>query len=157
MIVGERVNSSSPGSFFALCGQTAGGPHGHLRKSMPMNPNSMTLTAHRQAPLLGQAPLLALLALVLTALSAALPGQLARAGVDLPTNANSKPATGLAAALHTSAEPDFLPPDQAFRFSALPDGPDSIRLIWGVTDGYYLYRARIKASSDTTQAKLGDL
>ena len=66
---------------------------------------------------------------------------------------------GIAAVLgqKKSAEPDFLPPDQAFRFSALPDGPDSIRLIWGVTDGYYLYRARIKASSDTTQAKLGDL
>src|ERR1700722_10843350 len=39
----------------------------------------------------------------------------------------------------------------------MADGPDSIRLIWGVTDGYYLYRARIKASSDTTQAKLGEL
>jgi thiol:disulfide interchange protein DsbD len=91
-------------------------------------------------------------------LLAALP---ARANVDVPSNANSKPATGIAAVLQSaqkkSAEPDFLPPDQAFRFSALPDGPDSIRLIWGVTDGYYLYRARIKASSDTTAAKLGDL
>ena len=56
-----------------------------------------------------------------------------------------------------SGEPDFLDPDQAFRFSALPDGPDRIRLIWGVTDGYYLYRARIKASSDMTQATLGEL
>ena len=99
----------------------------------------------------------ALLALVLTALSAAVPSQSARAGVDVPTNANSKPTAGIAAALKKSAEPDFLPPDQAFRFSALPDGPDAIRLIWGVTDGYYLYRARIKASSDITQAKLGDL
>ena len=91
-------------------------------------------------------------------LIAALP---VRADVDVPSNANAKPATGIAAVLQSaqkkSAEPDFLPPDQAFRFSALPDGPDSIRLIWGVTDGYYLYRARIKASSDTTAAKLGDL
>ena len=39
----------------------------------------------------------------------------------------------------------------------LPDGPDSIRLIWGITDGYYLYRSRIKASSDAPQAKLGEL
>jgi thiol:disulfide interchange protein DsbD len=96
-------------------------------------------------------------AALLTALSATVP---ARADVDLPSNSNSKPATtGIAAALgqKKSAEPDFLPPDQAFRFSALPDGPESIRLIWGVTDGYYLYRARIKASSDNAQVKLGDL
>ena len=114
----------------------------------------MTPTARRTAPLIARRA--ALVAVVVTALSLALPGQLARA-VDLPTNANSKPATGIGTILSKSAEPDFLPPDQAFRFSALPDGPDSIRLIWGVTDGYYLYRSRIKASSDTTQAKLGAL
>lgn len=116
---------------------------------------AMTPIARRRVPLI--ALLAALLALVLTALSVALPSQFARAGIDVATNANSKPATGIGAVLRKSAEPDFLPPDQAFRFSALPNGPDSIRLIWGVTDGYYLYRARIKASSDTTQAKLGDL
>lgn len=85
----------------------------------------------------------------------------ARADLAAPVNAESKAPTGIAAALRAaqqkSGEPDFLPPDQAFRFAALPDGPDSIRLIWGITDGYYLYRARIKASSDTTQAKLGEL
>jgi thioredoxin:protein disulfide reductase len=104
-------------------------------------------------------PLAGLLsAVLLIALSVAAP---AHAGVDLPATSNERPATGIAATLQAaqkkSAEPDFLPPDQAFRFSALPDGADSIRLIWGVTDGYYLYRARIKASSDATQAKLGDL
>jgi thioredoxin:protein disulfide reductase len=83
-------------------------------------------------------------------------------GLDAPVSAESKaPTTGIAAALRAaqqkSGEPDFLSPDQAFRFSALADGPDSIRLIWGVTDGYYLYRARIKASSDSSQAKLGEL
>jgi thiol:disulfide interchange protein DsbD len=133
MIVGERVNSSLPGSFFAPCGQTAGGPYGHLPKSMNMK------------------------TLAITGVLLALSIQVAASDVDVPTNANSKPATGIGAVLRKSAEPDFLPPDQAFRFSALPDGPDSIRLIWGVTDGYYLYRARIKASSDTTQAKLGEL
>jgi thiol:disulfide interchange protein DsbD len=94
-------------------------------------------------------------------LLAALPVASARAAVDVPASADSKAPTGIAAALRAaqqkSGEPDFLPPDQAFRFSALADGPDSIRLIWGVTDGYYLYRARIKASSDSTQAKLGEL
>src|ERR1700761_9297673 len=68
----------------------------------------------------------------------------------------SRAPSGIESALKQSqAEPDFLPPDQAFRFNALADGPDKIRLIWGITDGYYLYRARIKASSDG--AKLGEL
>lgn len=117
---------------------------------MHMNTIAMN-TAHRGGLLPGLWT-----AVLLTVLSATGP---ARADVDVPSNANSKPATGIAAVLglKKSAEPDFLPPDQAFRFSALPDGPDSIRLIWGVTDGYYLYRARIKASSDITQAKLGEL
>lgn len=90
-------------------------------------------------------------------LVAALPAQ---ADIDAPSNSNSKPVTtGIAAVLgqKKSAEPDFLPPDQAFRFSAVPDGPEAIRLIWGVTDGYYLYRARIKAASDNAQVKLGEL
>jgi len=98
------------------------------------------------------------MSLLAVLLAAALP---VRADIGAPSNANAKPATGIAAVMQAaqkkSAEPDFLPPDEAFRFSALPDGPDSIRLIWGVTDGYYLYRARIKASSDTTAAKLGEL
>jgi thiol:disulfide interchange protein len=75
-------------------------------------------------------------------LAVALPFQAARADVDIPSTANSKPATGIAAALQSaqkkSGEP--LPVDEAFRFTALADGPDSIRLIWGITDGYYLYR-----------------
>ena len=89
-------------------------------------------------------------------LVAALP---VRADVGVPSNANSKPAGGIAAVLQAakkgSDEP--LPVDEAFRFTALPDGPDSIRLIWGVTDGYYLYRSRIKTSSDTPAAQLGEL
>jgi len=94
-------------------------------------------------------------------LVAALSAASSRATVSVPASADSKTPTGIAAALHAaqqkSGEPDFLSPDEAFRFSALADGPDSIRLIWGVTDGYYLYRARIKASSDGTQVKLGEL
>jgi thiol:disulfide interchange protein DsbD len=76
----------------------------------------------------------------------------------LPQAGQSK-AAGTSALLrgNQSGEPDFLSPDQAFRFDALADGPDKIRLIWGITDGYYLYRARIKASSDSHQAQLGEL
>jgi thioredoxin:protein disulfide reductase len=118
---------------------------------MLMNTIVTTPTARRGGVLAGF-----LSAVLVTVLSAGSP---ARADVDIPSSANSKPATGIAAALQAaqkkSGEP--LPVDEAFRFSALPDGADSIRLIWGITDGYYLYRSRIKASSDTTQAKLGDL
>jgi thiol:disulfide interchange protein DsbD len=84
-------------------------------------------------------------------------------GVSLAADASAgvKPTSGIDAALSRSsqsqAEPDFLPPDEAFHFNALADGPDKIRLTWGITDGYYLYRARIKASSDSAQAKLGEL
>jgi thiol:disulfide interchange protein DsbD len=82
----------------------------------------------------------------------------AQAGL-VPQAAQSKGTAGISALLrgNQSGEPDFLSPDQAFRFDALPDGPDKIRLIWGITDGYYLYRGRIKASTDSDQAQLGEL
>ena len=118
---------------------------------MHMNTIAMN-TAHRGGLLAGLWT-----AVLLTVLSATAP---ARAERRRPFECQCEAGDrGIAAVLgqKKSAEPDFLPPDQAFRFSALPDGPDSIRLIWGVTDGYYLYRARIKASSDTAQAKLGEL
>ncbi len=50
---------------------------------------------------------------------------------------------------------DFLPPDQAFRFAALAEGSDRVRLSWQIADGYYLYRARIKVATTTPQAQLG--
>ena len=50
---------------------------------------------------------------------------------------------------------DFLPPDQAFRFAALADGSDRVRLTWQIADGYYLYRARIKVATTSKQAQLG--
>jgi thiol:disulfide interchange protein DsbD len=50
---------------------------------------------------------------------------------------------------------DFLPPDQAFRFDALAEGSDRLRLNWEIADGYYLYRARIKVRTSSTSAQLG--
>ena len=50
---------------------------------------------------------------------------------------------------------DFLPPDQAFRFDALVEGTDRVRLNWEIADGYYLYRARIKVKTTSTSAQLG--
>src|ERR1700730_18625261 len=56
--------------------------------------------------------------------------------------------------LKTSGD-DFLPPDPAFPFDALPDGTDRVRLNWEIADGYYLYRARIKVMTPSTRAQLG--
>ena len=65
--------------------------------------------------------------------------------------------TGIDAVLGSarSSGDDFLPPDQAFRFDALPEGTDRVRLNWEITDGYYLYRARIKVKTVSTSAQLG--
>ena len=52
---------------------------------------------------------------------------------------------------------DFLQPDEAFRFEAIPDGPDHVKLIWQIAEGYYLYRARIKVATISDQAQLGTL
>ena len=51
---------------------------------------------------------------------------------------------------------DFLPPDQAFRFSASADGAQRVRLSWAITPGYYLYRDRIHISSADPAVQLGD-
>ncbi len=50
---------------------------------------------------------------------------------------------------------EFLPPDKAFRFDALAEGTDRVRLNWEIADGYYLYRARIKISTTSPSAQLG--
>ncbi len=50
---------------------------------------------------------------------------------------------------------EFLPPDQAFRFDALPEGSDRVRLNWEIAEGYYLYRARIKVTTSSPSAQLG--
>ena len=52
-------------------------------------------------------------------------------------------------------EDTFLPPDQAFRFDALAEGSDRVRLNWEIAEGYYLYRARIKVSTSAPNAQLG--
>jgi thiol:disulfide interchange protein DsbD len=76
-------------------------------------------------------------------------------------SASSLTAKGIDAVLGASKAKsggdDFLPPDEAFRFAAIPDGPDHVRLIWQIADGYYLYRARVKAATTSTAAQLGAL
>ncbi len=63
----------------------------------------------------------------------------------------------IAAGKAKSNDGDFLPPDIAFRFSAFADGPDRVRLVWQISAGYYLYRARIKAETPSDRAQLGNL
>ncbi len=71
-----------------------------------------------------------------------------------PSQAASKGGiNALLDSVRTSGD-DFLPPDRAFRFDALPDGTDRVRLNWEIADGYYLYRARIKVITPTTRAQL---
>ena len=52
---------------------------------------------------------------------------------------------------------EFLQPDEAFRFDAIPDGADHVKLIWQIAEGYYLYKARIKVATTSDQAQLGTL
>jgi thioredoxin:protein disulfide reductase len=102
----------------------------------PMNTRSMRLTPrHRQL-------FLAALLLLVSAAQAA-----PQTGID----------TALSAGRAQSGDADFLSPDDAFHFSAVADGPDKIRLIWGITEGYYLYRARIKVATDGGTAQVGNL
>ncbi len=57
----------------------------------------------------------------------------------------------------SGSDDGFLPADEAFRFAALPDGGDHVRLVWEITDGYYLYRSRIKVAAGNDSVHLGDL
>jgi len=69
------------------------------------------------------------------------------------------PAAGVAAAANrnlglffpkknTTAENDFLPPDEAFKFGAGLESAGSVALTWIIADGYYLYRDRITVTAD---------
>jgi thiol:disulfide interchange protein DsbD len=100
------------------------------------------------------------------------PGEATAQGVSTPVGASSSSASssvsslsskgidavlGKAPGATSSGGVDFLPPDEAFRFNAFPDGPDHVKLVWQITDGYYLYRARIKAVTTSDKAQLGAL
>ncbi|HHQ40862.1 MAG TPA: thiol:disulfide interchange protein, partial [Chromatiales bacterium] len=65
----------------------------------------------------------------------------------------------LAGAAHAAAGPqgadELLPPDQAFAFSARPDGPEAVVAEWRIARGYYLYRDKIRFESGTEGLTLG--
>jgi thiol:disulfide interchange protein DsbD len=52
-------------------------------------------------------------------------------------------------------EGGFLPMDQAFVFSASSSSPDRVTLRWDISDGYYLYRDKIKVAAPDGSATLG--
>ena len=97
---------------------------------------------------------------VLVLLGAAAEGQAPAAGPPASTAAAAGAAgksTGIDAVLsaaHPSGD-DFLPPDKAFRLEASGDGSDRVRLEWQITEGYYLYRARIKVETASRDVQLG--
>jgi thioredoxin:protein disulfide reductase len=107
----------------------------------------LTATRHISA-----AVLLAALSLTARAESDGPPGTTAPP-VSQPAPA-PKGIDAILGAARSSAE-DFLPPEQAFRFDALPDGTDRVRLNWEIAEGYYLYRARIKVTTPSQGAQLG--
>ena len=94
------------------------------------------------------------------ALLLALGATLAFAADSPSTSPAGSPANGLDAVVaagraQADNSNDVLPPDQAFRFAAFADGPDRMRLVWQIADGYYLYRSRIKIETSSGQAQLG--
>ncbi len=54
-----------------------------------------------------------------------------------------------------AASGDLLPVDQAFRLSAEASGPERIKLTWVIAEGYYLYRSKITATTDSKLIALG--
>src|ERR1700733_3956825 len=88
------------------------------------------------------------------------PPQLLDAKVELPAAASGA-GGGINAVLgaHRAGrtERDFLPPDDAFRFDGCADGPDRVRLVWQIADGYYLYRSRLAVQTASPKVQLGRL
>jgi thiol:disulfide interchange protein DsbD len=83
------------------------------------------------------------------------------AKVTLPAVAAQAAAPGGIDAIlgkaRVASQDEFLPPDEAFRLEAKAEGPDRVRLIWQIAEGYYLYKSRTKATTSSTQAQLGSL
>lgn len=58
----------------------------------------------------------------------------------------------------SAAEPDFLPPEKAFRFAARQVDPQTIEVRFDVAEGYYLYRERLSVAARPTEGvRLGQM
>jgi thiol:disulfide interchange protein DsbD len=58
------------------------------------------------------------------------------------------------ASARAASEADLLPVDQAYPISIDAVRTDSVRIRWGIADGYYLYKHRTDITSDSTQVVL---
>jgi thioredoxin:protein disulfide reductase len=80
-------------------------------------------------------------------------------GAGHPADAAAPGPSGVDAILDQSraarSGDDFLSPDQAFRFDASMADAGHVRLVWTIARGYYLYRDRIKLSSEDGAVTLG--
>lgn len=56
---------------------------------------------------------------------------------------------------YAATEDDFLPPEQAFRFSATSVDAKTIEVRFDIADGYYLYRERFAFAAQPEAVKLG--
>lgn len=56
-----------------------------------------------------------------------------------------------------AAEPDILPVEQAFALQSKVVSRERVELSWRIADGYYLYRDKIKARTDTAGVTVGTL
>ncbi|KRT60165.1 protein-disulfide reductase DsbD, partial [endosymbiont of Ridgeia piscesae] len=63
---------------------------------------------------------------------------------------------GLLLAPFAWAEDELLMPDQAFQISARSDDPDTLLVEWQIADGYYMYRDKLRFSSDAVGIELGE-
>ena len=84
-------------------------------------------------------------------------GGLSSAATPASSSISASTVDAVLGARKSGGGDDFLPVDDAFRFNAFPDGPDHVKLIWQIADGYYLYRTRVKVITTSQQAQLGAL
>ena len=63
----------------------------------------------------------------------------------------------LSALMPARAAEDFLPPEQAFVFSARALDARTVELVFDVTDGYYLYHEQFAVAAEGAGVKLGML
>ena len=55
-----------------------------------------------------------------------------------------------------NSEEELLQPDQAFAFTATVQDDATLQVDWKIADGYYMYRDRIRFSSETPGVELGE-
>ncbi|WP_428608513.1 protein-disulfide reductase DsbD [Sedimenticola sp.] len=56
----------------------------------------------------------------------------------------------------SQTEPDYLLPQEAYKLTAQAEGANNIQVTWQIAEGYYLYRSKIRFSSQTPGITLGE-